>query len=52
MKTIELTTEEIKVLDNYLFKKLINLENAGLTDSKCYPLLFSIRQKLNKGEIK
>lgn len=43
---MKLTNEEIEVLDNYLFKKIINLENANLTDSKCYPILCSIRRKL------
>ena len=44
--SIELTAEEKEVLENYLDHKLYRLEEAGLTDSKCYPLLYSIRKKL------
>lgn len=46
MKKIELTEEEAKILEDYLFRKIINLENSGLTDSKCYPILCSIYNKL------
>ena len=49
MKKIELTEDEVEVLKNYLFRKIINLENANLTDSKCYPILYSVYNKL-KGE--
>lgn len=45
---IELTKEEAEVLESYLFRKICGLEEAGLTDSRCYPLLYSIRQKINK----
>ena len=48
MITVELTKEEAEMLESYLFRKQINLENAGLTDSKCYPLIYSIRSKLLK----
>ncbi len=46
MKKLELTEEEIKILENYLFRKIINLENSGLADSKCYYILYSIYNKL------
>ena len=46
--TIELTKEEAEMLENYLFKKQINLENSDLTDAKCYRLILSIRKKLSK----
>ena len=47
-KTITLTKEEAEMLESYLFRKQINLENSNLTDSKCYPLICSIRKKLSK----
>ena len=50
MKNIMLTDDECEVLETYLFRKLCKLEDSGLTDSKCYPLLYSIRQKILKGE--
>ena len=46
MTTIKLTKEEKEVLETYLDRKLYKLEESGLTDSKCYPLLYSIRHKL------
>ena len=46
--TIELTKEEAEMLENYLFKKQINLENSNLTDAKCYRLILNIRKKLSK----
>lgn len=45
---VELNNEELEILENYIFKKLINLENSNLTDAKCYRILYSIRQKLIK----
>ena len=48
MIDIELTKEEAEMLENYLFKKQINLENSNLTDAKCYGLILSIRKKLSK----
>ena len=47
-KTITLTKEEAEMLESYLFRKQINLENSNLTDSKCYPLICSIRKKLKE----
>jgi len=46
--TLELTKDEAEMLESYLFRKQINLENANLTDSKCYPLICNIRKKLKK----
>ena len=43
---IDLTYEEREVLLDYLFRKLTNLKNAGLEDSKCYPLLQSAYYKI------
>lgn len=43
---LPLTDDEAEVLENYLFKKICRLEDAGLTDSHCYPLLCSMRRKL------
>lgn len=42
----EFTKEEIDVVENYLFRRLCKLEELGLTDAKCYPLIYSFRQKL------
>ncbi len=47
---LELTKEEAEVLENYLMHKLVRLEEAGLTDSYCYPKLYQIHRKLNKKE--
>lgn len=43
---LPLTKDEAEVLENYLFRKICRLEDAGLTDSHCYPLLCSMRRKL------
>jgi hypothetical protein len=48
MVKLELTEEEAEMLEAYLFHKQINLENANLKDSKCYPLICGIRKKLKK----
>ena len=48
MKHIELSKEEIEVLDEIVFRRMINLENLGLTDAKCYPILNNIHLKLRK----
>ena len=49
-KTITLTEDEdeVEMLETYLFRKQINLENSNLTDAKCYPIICSIRKKLLK----
>lgn len=46
MITITLSEDEASVLSDYLTHKLYKLESSGLTDSKCYPLLYSIHSKL------
>ena len=51
-KTITLTEDEAEMLENYLFRKQINLENSNLTDAKCYPLICSIRKKLLKSGLR
>lgn len=50
MKTvgIELTESEADVVSEYLLRKCVRLEEAGLTDSKCYPLLYGAYSKLRK----
>jgi len=48
MIKLELTEEEAEVLADYLFKKCARLEESGLTDSRCYPLLYSIKHKINE----
>lgn len=47
---VELTQEEVEVLKNYLLRKCMKLEEANLTDSKCYPLLYSVYRKINIAE--
>ena len=47
-KTIALTEDEAEMLETYLFRKQINLENSNLTDAKCYPLICSIRKNCEK----
>lgn len=46
--TIDLTKSEAKVLETYLLHKTNKLEESGLKDSACYPLLCSILYKINK----
>ena len=50
-KTITLTEDEAEMLETYLFRKQINLENSNLTDAKCYLLICSIRKKLSKNSL-
>ena len=40
------TEDEIEVVSDYLLRKMMRLEESGLTDSKCYPLIASFRAKL------
>ena len=47
MIKVELTEEEAEVLTNYLERKLYRLEEAGLTDSYCYPRLYQIKRKIS-----
>ena len=46
---IDLTAEESEVLEAYLFRKACRLEESGLTDSKCYRAMQSIRHKIRHG---
>ncbi len=48
--TLKLSQDEAEMLENYLFKKQINLEASNLTDAKCYGLIISIRNKLKEAE--
>lgn len=48
MEELDLTQEEAEVLEYTIFKRLCRLEECGLTDSYCYPRLYSARQKLKK----
>ena len=48
MINLELTKEELEVLEGCVFHRMIMLENADLKDSHCYPLLCSIHNKINK----
>jgi len=46
--SIELTEDEAKVVSDYLFRKACKLEDANLTDSYCYPRLYSAYHKINR----
>lgn len=48
MVKLELTKDEAEVLETYLFRKCAKLEESGLTDSRCYVALSSIRHKLRQ----
>lgn len=48
MIKLELTKEEAEVLRDYTERKCIKLEDAGLKDSKCYPILYKITLELQK----
>lgn len=45
---IELTEDEAKVVADYIFRKACRLEDANLTDSYCYPRLYSAYHKINR----
>lgn len=45
------TKEELEVVINYLERKIIRLEEAGLTDSYCYPRLYSFLRKLKQNTL-
>lgn len=49
---LELNENEIDVLKNYLTRKTMRLEEAGLSDSKCCLAMTSILYKIYKGEKK
>ena len=40
------TEDEIEVVSDYLLRKMMRLEESGLTDSYCYPRIASFRAKL------
>lgn len=48
MINLELSKEELEVLEVCVFRRMVTLENADLKDSHCYPLLYSIHNKINK----
>lgn len=48
--TLRLTADEAEVLKEYVFRKVCKLKDAGLEDSKCYPLLLSAYYKLKGDE--
>jgi len=45
---IELTEEEAKVVDDYIFRKVCRLEESELKDSYCYPRLYNAHNKIYK----
>lgn len=47
---LELNKNEIDVLKNYLTRKTMRLEEAGLSDSKCCLAMTSILYKIYEGE--
>ena len=46
MEDCEFTEDEIEVVSDYLLRKMMRLEESGLTDSYCYPRIASFRAKL------
>ena len=44
----EFTREEAQVVADYLDRRLMHLEEDGLTDSYCYPRIYSFRRKLTR----
>ena len=49
MVNLEMTKEEAQILADYLFKRLMRLEEAGLKDSTCYKTFNRLRKDLIKG---
>lgn len=45
--TVTLTVEEAEVVNDYIFRKAIRLEDAHLEDSRCYPALMGAHIKLH-----
>lgn len=43
---MEFTKEELEFLIDSCFRKQVRLEEAGLTDAKCYMLSITSRKKL------
>lgn len=48
MIKIELTEEEAEVISDYVLRKCYRLEEANLKDSKCYPNLYSVYNKIQR----
>ena len=46
MEEYGFTEDEIEVVSDYLLRKMMRLEESGLTDSYCYPRIASFRAKL------
>lgn len=47
---ITLNDNEVEVLDNYLTRKVMRLEESGLADSRCCLAMTSILAKLYRGK--
>lgn len=47
---VDLTDEEADIVYDYLFRKAARLKDAGLEDSKCYPLLLSVTHKIRRAK--
>lgn len=45
---VDLTREEMEIIRERVVRKALMLEEAGLTDSFCYPRLMAISHKLRK----
>lgn len=48
----DFTREEAQVVADYLDRRLMHLEEDGLTDSYCYPRIYSFRRKLIRKYLK
>ena len=45
---LDMPDDEAKVLDECVSRRMYSLEEAGLTDSYCYPKLSAVRQRLRR----
>lgn len=45
---LDLTEREADILDDYIFRKIIRLEENGLTDAECYKLFQKVHRELTK----
>ena len=53
LKDLDLfTDEEVKVVTDYLYRKIWRLEDSGLKDSYCYPKLLGFVIKLERNQKK
>lgn len=48
---IELSEKEAKLLDDYAFRKLINLENSNLCETPCYKMFMNIHRQIAKNSL-